>query len=325
MRVFVTGGTGLVGNNVIRALLEGGHEVRALARASSDPRPFEDLDVERFEGDIRDRDGVRRGVAGCDAVVHAAGYVKIGRTAGDMHRAVNVEGTRHIVEACCDSGVRLVHVSTINALGVARRDEPADETTADPAIRSCPYVETKRAAERIILEHSPDRLHATILNLGFVIGPWDWKPSSGEMILQVAGRWTPFAPWGGVSVCDAREVARAAVAAIDYEPPGQRFVLGGHNVTYADLWRAIAQVTGGRAPFMRAGPLMRIIAGRYGDFVSWWTGTEGEVNSVAVAMSDQWHYFRSDRAVEHLAYRIPPLDETLSVAWEWFERHGYCN
>ena len=325
MRVLVTGGTGLVGNNVIRQLLETGHAVRALIRASADPRPLEGLDVERVEGDIRNADQVCEAVRGCAAVVHAAGYVRIGRTGGERHRAINVDGTRHIVDSCAAAGARLVHISTINALGVARRDAPADETNVDPAILPCPYVESKRAAEQIVQEYVRQGLHATILNLGFILGPWDWKPSSGQMILQVARRWTPFAPWGGVSVGDAREVARAVVAALLYEPPGERFVLGGHNVAYVDLWRAIARISGSRGPWMRAGPLMRKGAGWLGDLKTWCTGREGEVNSVAVGMSGQWHFFCSDRAVAQLGYRIPDLEETLSAAWEWFQRHGYCD
>ncbi len=145
---FVTGATGLVGNNVVRALLDAGRAVRVLARDNADPRPLEGLNVEMFRGDVRDTAAVGRAVRGADRVVHAAGYVRIGWTKMDQAWAINVEGTRNVAEAAHAEGVKLVHVSSIDALGAGSRQHAADEETAPAGGVLCPYVVTKSSRER---------------------------------------------------------------------------------------------------------------------------------------------------------------------------------
>ena len=125
----VTGATGFVGNNVLRLLLDRGEAVRVLARETSDPRPLEGLGVEVVRGDVCDPEAVRRACEGATCVIHAAGYVQIGRSDLDRHRRINVEGTRNVAEAARATGARLVHVSSCDAVGVRSLEEPADEQT----------------------------------------------------------------------------------------------------------------------------------------------------------------------------------------------------
>src|SRR5262249_37674601 len=150
----------------------------------ADSKPLAGLDVEIARGDVRDAEAVVRAVRGTTAVVHAAAHVHIGWTGMDISRAINVEGTRNVAAAALVEGVKLVHVSSLDALGVVERGQLGDEDTPPRGGTLCPYVVTKREAEQVILGFVAQGLNASIVNPGFVVGPNDWKPSSGRMLLQ---------------------------------------------------------------------------------------------------------------------------------------------
>jgi dihydroflavonol-4-reductase len=323
MRVLVTGATGLVGNNVCRMLLDRGDAVRVLARVSSDPRTLKGLDVETVQGDVRDEHQVRRAADGVDGVIHCAAHVRIGWTELDVAREINVQGTQHVAQAARAAGVRLVHVSSVDALSAGSPNRPACEDDRRPPKTPCPYVVTKRAAEEAVEAEMQQGLTATIVNPGFMLGPWDWKPSSGQMIVQLAGGFAPVAPRGGTSVCDVRDVAGGILAALDQGQPGRRYILAGQNMTYLELWRQIARVVGVRGPWMRMGPAVRWTAGAVGDLWTRCRGREGVVNSAAVAMSELFHYYSSDRARHELGYTVRPVRASIEDAWSWLREYGY--
>ena len=321
--VLVTGGTGLVGNNLVRRLLSDGCAVRVLVRGSADLRPLESLDVEIVNGDVRDPAAVARACQGVQAVLHAAALIHIGWTKLELARDINVQGTRHVADAARRAGARLVHISSVDALGLGAADRPADEDTPCDGT-PCTYVVTKRQSDQVVRQYVNDGLDAVIVHPCFMLGPWDWKPSSGQMLLAVAKQFTPVAPTGGCNVCDIRDVADGIIAAWHTGQRGRGYILGGHNMRYLDLWRLFAEVTGGGKPLFRAGPLMRIIGGRFGDLRARLTGREPELNSAAVAMSCQYHYYTSARAAAELGYRCRPARETVQDAWQWLQQYGYA-
>lgn len=322
MSYLVTGATGLLGNNVVRLLLARGQAARVLVRAGSDPRALAGLNVEQVIGDVTDPNAVARAVTGAAVVIHCAAHVHLGWRQWAEHRAINVAGTRHVAAAARRHGARLVHVSAINALGLGRLDQPADEESALEGIVPCPYVVTKRQAEEVVLEEVGRGLDAVIVNPGCMFGPWDWKPSSGKMLLAVT-RFAPVAPLGAVSFCDARDVAEGTLAAAERGRCGRRYILGGHNLRYWDAWRQMARLAGRRGPLLPMGPLFRAISGPILDLRTWWTGREGDANSAVLRLGRQQHCFSSRRAQEELGYRIRPFAETLQDTWAWFRSHGY--
>jgi dihydroflavonol-4-reductase len=323
MLTLVTGATGLLGNNIVRHLLAGGHSVRVLARGQSDPRPLAGLHVDIARGDICDRDAVVRAMVGVELVIHAAGHVHIGWTGLATSRFINVEGTRNLAEAALDQRARFVHVSSLDALGLPAAGCPADEETAPVGGVLCPYVVTKREAEQVVLGLATKGLDARIVNPGFMIGPHDWKPSSGRMLLHVAKGWGLWAPLGSNSYCDVRDVASGILAAVERGEPGRRYILAGEVLSYFQAWRVFAEVTGGTPPMFPAGPLVRIGAGAFGDFMARVTGREPDVNSAATAISAQKRNFSSQRARDELDYRPRPLRQAAADAWAWFRANGY--
>lgn len=323
MVTLVTGSTGLLGNNVVRQLLEQGERVRVLVREHHDPRPLSGLDVEVAVGDVRDADSVRQACRDVDVVIHSAGWVHIGWRGSEAARAINVQGTRNVAEAARAAEARLVHVSSVDTIGLRDRDTPSDEDAPPGGKLPCPYVVTKTDAERIVLDMVKEGLEAVIVNPGFMFGPWDWKPSSGRMLLSVAMIWTPIAPHGGCSVCDARDVARGILAAALRGAVGRKYILAGLNISYFRLWKLISRITQGSPIWLSAGPLIRFLGGWGGDVWTKLRGVEPDLNSASVKMSSLFHFYDSGRAVAELGYTNRALEDTIQDTWDWFRAHDY--
>jgi dihydroflavonol-4-reductase len=313
----VTGGTGLVGNNVVRALVEGGAEVRVLSRRPP-RREFAGLPVEEVPGDLDDAPSLRRAFADVGCVVHAAAMVEIRLGGREAMAAVNVEGTRRVL-AALPPGCRLVHVSTVDALGMRSREHPADEDCApQPHEEGVPYVDTKRAADRLVQESEAD---AVIVYPTYMLGPWDWRPSSGKMLLEIASGRGLFAPPGGNNFVDVRDVA-AGILAAAAAPSRGRWILGGENLSYLEAWTLMAEVTGGRKPL---GTLPRWATGAAAGVLDLGRRLglkEGEINAAAVHMSTLPHYFDPARARRELGLPASPLRNAIADAWAWFGEQG---
>jgi len=222
-------------------------------------------------------------------------------------------------------GARMIYVSTINAVGVGTKTRPASEEWVAAQNIACPYVLSKRAGDTAVRNEIEKGLDAVIVHPGLMFGPWDWKPSSGRMILEVARRFTPVAPAGGISVCDVRDVAEGILSALRTAPRGRGYILAGHNLTYLELWQRIAEQTGGRGPFRRNSRPVGFLVGIAGDLRGWLTRREPLVNSASIKLSQCHHYFDSTRARRELGYRIRPLEESLRDAWQWFQDYGYVD
>lgn len=320
----VTGATGLLGNNVVRMLLDRGRPVRVLIRDGCDPRPLDGLPVEIVRGDVRDPDAVQRACQGADRVVHSAAHVRIGWTGMELYRAINVEGTRNVARAASEASARMVHVSTIDTLGCRSLEHPADEDTPVNESPPVPYVITKREAEQVVLDEVGRGLAACIVHPGFMLGPWDWKPSSGQLLLAVNRRGCFIAPRGSLGACDARDVAAAVLIALDRGVPGRRYITAGPAISYGQAMGLFAEVIGARAPFTPPGPLTFAVIGRAGDLWTRLTGHEPPVNSAAIRMARVPKSYTSARAEKELGYQIRPLRQTVEDAWVWFREHGFA-
>ena len=318
----VTGATGLVGNNVVRLLVQRGSNVRAVVRSAG--RSLEGLHVQTATATLDDEHALQRAIDGAAAVVHSAALVHCGwRHREEMH-AANVDGARRVARAARRAGARMVHVSSVDAIGLTRDGSPADEETPPGGMPECPYVVTKREAERAVLEEVEQGLDAVIVNPVYMIGPWDWKPSSGRMLLEVGAGKGLFAPPGANDFVDVRDVAAGVLAALEKGRTGRRYILGGHSLSYLEAWRFFARAAGRMQPLGVAPRAAVRIAGWVGDMASLFTRRELPVNSAAATMSMLPHNFSSARAQVELGYSFRPFDTTVADAWGWFVDHGYA-
>ncbi len=325
MRVFVTGATGLLGNNVVRRLVEQGHDCRVLVRRQPRPEVFEGLDIEFAMGDLGATDVIDQSIARCDAVIHCAALIHLGWRREAESMLVNRQGTRTIVDSAIRHGKRLVHVGTVNTLGLSTRQVIADEKTAiehGGGQVPCNYVTSKRASCEEVRQGVHRGLRAVIIHPGFMLGPYDWLPSSGRMIVELQRNWAPFYLRGGCSVCDVRDVAAGTIEALHRGgDDANEYILAGVNWTYKQLWTEICQRLHKPKPKLPVGPAIGFVAGRAGNFAAGVLGREGDVNSASVRMSGQLHWYRSDRAIGELGYAFRPPQETLDDAIAFIRRY----
>lgn len=284
MRILVTGATGFLGNNIVRNLLADDHEVTVTKRVSSDPRTLDGLNVHAVDADLMDLSQISPLVGDADLVIHSAALIQLGWSRLAQSRRINVEGTRVLAEASRRQNVRMLHISTVDALAASDGATPVNETNLEPAKPGCAYVISKREAETAFLDQVDKGLDGVILCPGFMVGPNDWRPSSGEMMLALWKQWVPFAPAGGCSVADVRDVAEGVISAMQHGRSGQRYILGGENVTYLDLWKRMAAVMNRPQPKFVLPNWLAEAGGRSGDFMGKFLKHEPQVNSAASRM-----------------------------------------
>jgi len=320
----VTGATGLVGNSVVRHLLADGHSVRVLVRPTSDPRALVGLTVQRVVGDVRDRHAAARAVAGVERVYHAAALVRVGTRGLQEFREVNVEGVRVVAQATREVGARLVHVSSVDTLGFGTRAEPAHEETPPDASIRFPYVVSKREAEVAVKREIDRGLDAVIVNPAYLLGPWDWKPSSGRLLLRIARGLGRIAPPGGNDFCHSLDVAAGIVAAADRGVRGERYILGGEALSYRDAFALFAEITGGVTPWLTPSAALIRTAGSLGSMWGWLSGREPELNRGSAALACLPHHFDDTKARRELGYRSRSAREAAEDGWVWLLEHGYA-
>ena len=161
------------------------------------------------------------------------------------------------------------------------------------------------------------------MNPGFMLGPNDWKPSSGRMLLEVAQKKPFIAPSGGMMICHIDDVSAGIVAALEKGIAGRNYILGGTRMSYLDAWSLFADVAGNNPPKRKMGKVVTVLAGYVGDFISRLSRHESDINSAAIKMGSLFHYYDCSRAVEELDYKITDPRRTVEDAWEWFNEHGY--
>ena len=317
MRILLTGATGFLGNNLLRILLESGHKVQVLMRSGVGNGALAGLNFEAVDGDLSRPDSLLHGAVVFDVLIHSAAVIQIGWSKLAESKIVNVEATERLAEICRLHGRKMIHVSTVDTLAHSIDGSLLTEKDREPRNPPCSYVVTKTEAEVRVQKQIALGLDGIIVHPGFMIGPFDWKPSSGKLILSVAKSWIPFAPAGGFSVVDVRDVAEGIIRAISRGKSGESYILGGENMTYLDLWQRIAKVVGRRGPRLRLPNRFAKFSGRVGNLYGRLSGQEPAINSASTAMGQLKHYYSSAKAESELGYHIGSVDDAIHDAWNW--------
>lgn len=327
MQTFVTGGTGFVGSAVIRKLLAAGHEVRALVRPGTNTRMLDGLPVERVSGDLGDVPILQQAIAGCEWVFHVAAlYAYWGYTWDDFHQT-NVEGTRRVMEVAQRLGVkRIVYTSSIATLGIPRDGTPGDEetlVTLDDMIGY--YKRSKFLAEKVVREFARNGLPVVIVNPAAPVGVGDHKPTqTGKMILDFLKGKMPAYVDTGLTIVDVDDVAEGHLLAMEKGKIGERYILGGENLSLKQVLDILSEVSGKPAVNTKI-PRAVALVWSYVD-----TGLARlnprhipAATPDAVRVSSKREYFSSAKAIRELSYRYIPAREALRKAVEWYRQNGY--
>jgi dihydroflavonol-4-reductase len=325
-KVLVTGGSGFIGCNVARLLVERGEDVRVLARPTSDLAHLAGLPVEIATGDLRDADAVRRAVRGCRRVFHvAADYRFWARDPAELYRS-NVDGTIHVMDACLAEGVeRVVYTSTVGTVGLAALPAPCDETTPlAPGQLTSHYKRSKLEAERAALAYAARGLHVVVVNPSAPVGPWDAKPTpTGRIVVDFVRRKLPAIVDTGLNIVHVRDVAQGHLLAAERGRVGERYILGHRNMTLAEIVAELAEITGLPAPRVRLPYALAWTAGALSTAVAnFITRRPPAVALDAVRTARHRMFFDPGKAVRDLGLPQTPVRAAFEDAIAWFEEHG---
>jgi dihydroflavonol-4-reductase len=327
LKTFLTGATGFLGSHVARVLAAQGGQLRVLVRPTSNLKNLEGLNAETATGDLRDPASIDKAMSGCDTVFHvAADYRLWARDPQEMYRS-NVEGTRAILEAARKNGVRrLVYTSSVATMGFTRNGNPADEdspVTLPNMIGH--YKRSKFMAEQIALEAGRAGMHVVVVNPTTPVGEQDIKPTpTGRIILDFLKRKFPAYVDTGLNLVDVTECARGHVAALERGNSGERYILGGENLTLKQILDKLGAITGLPSPTVKLPYFFAFAAAAVDETI---TGRilhrEPRATIDAVRMGRKKMFATSAKAERDLGWKIVPAENALRRAVEWFRTNDY--
>jgi dihydroflavonol-4-reductase len=327
MTALVTGANGFLGSAVVRALLDDGSEVRAVVRSGSDRRNLDGLEVEVAEGDLTDRDSLRRAAAGCRLVYHvAADYRLWVADPKPMYRA-NVEGSVNVLEAAADAGAqRMVYTSSVAVLGTAKDRTPADEdtpVTLDDMVGH--YKRSKFLAEAAVRKRAAElEFPVVTVNPSTPIGPRDIRPTpTGRILLDAAAGRMPAFVDTGLNLVHVDDVAAGHVSAARLGVPGERYILGGDDFTLEQILGFVAAHLGRRASTIRLPHWSVYPLAVAAEALAAVTKREPRVTLDGVRMSTKHMYFSSRKAQRDLQYRWRDPRSAVAEAVDWFKANDY--
>ena len=328
MKVLLTGGSGFLGGHVLRACVDAGHEVRVLLRPRSQTELIRELldsdQVEQVTGDVTDSDSVDRAIAGCDAVIHCAGFIGLRPQDVELMRAVQVGGARTVLAACRRASVRrVVYTSTATLAGVS--DRPGrifgDGDSLRPDATPIAYVRTKSEAEELFLRAGEDGTECMVLAPGCLLGPGDHYISSTDLVLRSLRGEIPVYLDGGFNFVDVRDVAGAHVAALERGTPGRRLLLPGENLSIDGLFGLLAEIADVKRPKHKLPRALGMVTGFVAEALA-----KGEaVTRDAIRMATLYNFVDSKVAARELGFAPRTTRESLADTVRWLRDRGYAS
>ncbi len=330
MKTLITGASGFVGSAVLRQLIAAGHTVRALVRPNSDRRNLTELPVEIVTGDLTDRASLDRALLGCSALFHVAAVYRLWVPQPQEIYDANVNGTRNLMIAAANAGVkRIVYTSSVATLGLTRDGSPADEDTPVSLVDMIGhYKRSKFLAEAEVKKFVEEQgLPVVIVNPSTPVGPRDIKPTpTGRIIVDALSGRMPAYVDTGLNLVHVDDVAVGHLLAFDRGTIGERYVLGARNMTLKEILTELAAITGRQAPRIRLPhDLVLPIAYVSEAWARLTHGNEPRVTVVGVRLAKKKMFFSSEKAKRVLGYHPRPIEEALRDAVDWFRRNGYIH
>ncbi len=324
--ILVTGATGHIGNVLVRKLLEKKEKVRAFFWRGEDTTPLDGLDVERFPGDVLDKRSLLEAMEGVDTVYHLAGVISIMPGRDPLVWRVNVEGTRNVLEAAREMGVkRLVYTSSIHALRRIPPGRAMDETLGyDPETPYGEYDRSKAAASLEVLKAAREGLDAVIACPTGVIGPYDFRGSEMGEVLRSAAYGRPmFYVEGAYDFVDVRDVAEGLIAAHDKGKRGESYILGGHKISVRELIAAVRRATGKAIAAIKVPLPLAMLVARIAPLYYRLARARPRFTPYSLEVLQSNSDISHLKAVRELGYHPRPIYETIADTVRWFLEERY--
>lgn len=328
MKAFVTGATGFIGSAVVRALVRSGVEVRVLIRPHSDLGNLEGLHLESAYGDLLDAESLRKGMSGCQQLYHVAAHYALWAQDPSIFYKVNVEGTKRLMSIAGEMGIsRIVYTSTIGTIGLPENGSLGTEDTPMAASQMAgDYKRSKFLGEQEVLKLSRSGLPVVIVNPSAPVGEYDIKPTpTGQIIVDfMKGRMWAFMDTG-MNLIDVDDVAVGHLRAMERGRTGERYILGHRNLTLAEFFHLLSEITGVKAPSVKL-PRGVVLPLAYlnkwmADYV---THRSPRIPLEGVRMAKYRMHYDCSKAIQELDLPQTPVEESLRKAVRWFHRHGYA-
>jgi dihydroflavonol-4-reductase len=333
LKAFLTGATGFLGSHVARVLAEQGADLRLLVRSTSNLKNLEGLNLgtttaETATGDLRDPASLEKAMAGCDTVFHVAADYRLWlRDPNEMYRS-NVEGTRAILAAARKNGVRsVVYTSSVATIGFTANGRPADEDSpVSLASMIGHYKRSKFMAEQLALAAGRAGMRVVTVNPTTPVGEQDIKPTpTGRIVVDFLKRKFPAYVETGLNLVDVRECARGHVAALEKGRSGERYILGGEDLTLKQILDKLGAISGLPSPKIKLPYFVAYLAGAVDQTVSGrLLGLEPRATVETVRMGKKKMWASSDKAERELGWKTTPADGALRRAVDWFRTNGYA-
>jgi len=323
VRILLTGGTGFLGGALLPLLARDGHALRLIGR--SEAPAAEALGAEVIRAPLQDREAVRRALAGVEAVYHLAGQVSFDAKEGSAMYDLHVQCTRVLLEECREAGVgRFVLASSSGTIAISREEKLHTEEDEHPiqVVARWPYYLSKIYQEKTALrfwrEGGPP---VVCLNPSLLLGPGDLRLSSTDVVWKALEKRIPAMPGGGLSFVDVRDAAAAFAAALTRGKPGERYLLGAANMTFAEFFGRISRLSGVAAPSLRLPSALNIAGAKLLERFHEWRESEPPLASQEVEMGEHWFYLDAGRARRELGFAPRDPQETLYDTVTWLDRH----
>jgi len=321
--ILVTGATGCVGSNLTIELLRRGYTVRVFHRSPAHTLTLRGIDVEHFCGDVREKSILRTAMRGCDTVFHTAAIVSFEKRRHEEQFDINVNGTRNVVELCLELGVqKLIHTSSVAALGFRKDGGYIDESIPYNWGTTSGYRYSKYCSELEVLKGVERGLHAVIVNPTVIIGARDVYMHGGQIVRDIVRGRIPIYVAGGMNVVDVRDVVDGLLAASERGRSGERYILGGWNMTFKEVFDVAAKVLGGRKPFVKVPVWVAKAIGHVAEHIATITNTRPWITSETLATIGTNNWYSIEKAKHELGYVPRPIEDAMREAYRWYKENG---
>jgi dihydroflavonol-4-reductase len=326
MKVFLTGPDGLLGSNLVRLLLEQDYEVKAFVYPGSQSNTLEGLPIEKVWGNILDQQAVLEGMDTCDAVIHAAANTSVWPTRSPKIWAINVEGTRNIIEAVLAKGIkRMIHVSSASSFTHGPKDCPGDENASFGGDQyGLDYIESKYKGQQLVQQAVSERgLPAVIVNPTYMIGAYDSLPSSGKLLVNLAKKKLPGYTSGGKNFVHVKDVAQAIINGLHKGREGESYIAGHVNHSYQEIFAIMASVAQVAPPKLAVPDGLMKIIGRVSTAWGKLARKDSPMNHATAKFACERQYYSPQKAVKELDMPQTAIEVAIQEAYDWFVENGY--
>ena len=321
-KVLVTGANGLLASNVINQLLENNYQVRGLLRDKKKYTAPTNERLELVEGDITDPEILQRSLQDCDRVIHVAALTAHDIPGYEPYKKVNADAAESLVKMSIEEGVRkFVFVGSANAFGYGTRNNPGnEETPIRPPFSQSHYAQSKLEGQHRVMKYA-DQIYVISVNPTFMLGPYDGKPGSGQIILMAYGKKVIFCPPGGKNFVNVGDAAKGVIVAMEKGKSGEAYLLTGENLTYEEFFRKLSLITNNKAIYINLPPPILKLVGWFGELLQK-AGIKTRLSLTNMKILCVNNFYSNQKAGRELGIEFQPVDGGIKEVVMWFRENG---